>query len=580
MSRRKQRGRGLKPPRIWQAPARAPAAAGRAPGGGPSVSDILMSHGLGEPLPGTAPAPAPIDADRLLNEGRRRHEAGDLDGAEQCYGRVVELHPGHVLALHELGHVVLEKGEAGRAVVLFERALAAPPAPLLHLSLGKALQKAGRLNEAVSAYREASRLAPGFAEAHCDLGLALVHQDLAEDAERAFRQALAIRPDYVRALNHLGLILETRGDFDGARAAFGRALEIDPDYRFALYNLVQLKTYRQGDPDFEVLERRRAELSLDDRARTGFALGKMYVDLGEHKRAFAEYRRGNEAKREFLRERGEATDVVAFARFVDRMIEVCSADFLARRPGFGADSEVPVFIVGMPRSGSTLIEQILSNHPLLESAGEAIDHWPQVIAEIARELAAPYPDCLERLTGEMAGRHGARYLDVLRQRFAHASRVANKVLGMFQHLGLIAVLLPKARIIHCRRDPRDVCLSCYFNDFSAGLSYTYDLRELGQFYRQYERLMAHWHSVMPARMLTVNYEELIEEQEVVSRRLIEFCGLNWDRRCLDFHTNPRPVFTGSVRQVRQRIYRSSMGRWQPYAEQLRPLFDALDLDAE
>ncbi len=260
----------------------------------------------------------------------------------------------------------------------------------------------------------------------------------------------------------------------------------------------------------------------------------------------------------------------------DRLIATFTPEFFEAQTSPGSDSERPVFILGMPRSGTTLVEQIIARHPLAFGAGELMTRnrvtWT---LPAALKSGTTYPECAalmdERFTDEAAN----GYLKELRQLPDAAVRVTDKMPNNFRHIGLIARLFPRARIIHCQRNPMDICLSCYFLDFRGRLGFAYDLTHLGQYYRQYERLMAHWKKVSPIPILDVRYEDLIADSEAVSRRMIDYCGLEWDDACLAHDETERPVMTASHWQARQPIYKTSVERWRHYERHLEPLSRAL-----
>jgi len=242
----------------------------------------------------------------------------------------------------------------------------------------------------------------------------------------------------------------------------------------------------------------------------------------------------------------------------------------------GLQSELPVFVVGMMRSGTTLAEQILASHPSVHGAGE-LQEFASLVGSLPQRLGVsiPYPECMERLDASSIHRLAEPLLEDLRRRGGGAPRVVDKNPLNFLHLGVIAALFPQATIIHCRRDPMDTCVSCYFQNFADPFPFKLDLTRLGHYYRQYERLMWHWSQVLPTRIFELAYEDLVGDQEAVSRRLIQHCGLPWDDRCLGFYQTSRPVRTASALQVRKPIYGTAIGRWQRYAEHLAPLLDAL-----
>jgi tetratricopeptide (TPR) repeat protein len=315
------------------------------------------------------------------------------------------------------------------------------------------------------------------------------------------------------------------------------------------------------------------QLAPDDRARLHFGLAHICDRAKAYDEAFAHFRQANALRRRASQEAGKAFDAEKHRARVDRIIATCDAAYFRRVGGLGRDTERPVFIVGMPRSGTTLVEQILSSHPDVFGAGELKD-----ISRLSKRVpsrpgaADRYPDSLARLDEAAASTLADQYLQHIDKLAGTATRVIDKMPNNYLHLGLIAALFPRARVIHCRRDPMDVCFSCYVQDFQ---DWTSDQGDLARYYWEYERLMKHWRLVLPLPVLEVVYEELVEDSEAIIRELVSFCGLDWDHRCLAHHENPRAVRTPSLLQVRQPVYKSSVGRWRHYAAHLQPLLEAL-----
>jgi hypothetical protein len=310
-------------------------------------------------------------------------------------------------------------------------------------------------------------------------------------------------------------------------------------------------------------------LTLPERAYLHFHLGHLYDRTGEYDRAFSHFRQGNNLVQ-------SPYDSDEHHRLVSSLIRAYDPASLATHPRATLPTEQPIFIVGMPRSGTTLVEQILTSHPRVYGAGE-LDDLSQIAAALPRTLgsAEPYPRCLDTLTQAQVDALAQQHLAKLAALSGNAPRVTDKMPLNFLNLGLIALLFPHARVIHCTRDPLDTCLSCYFCNFAGNLPYTYDLAHLGQFYKEYTRLMRHWKKVLPVRMREVSYEQLVADPEAQMRALVAFCGLDWDGNCLEFHNTERAVMTASDVQVRRPIYNSSVGLWRRYEKHLAPLLEAL-----
>jgi len=366
-----------------------------------------------------------------------------------------------------------------------------------------------------------------------------------------------------------------------ALAEFQETLRRDPTNAMAIAGMSQLPQaglYSFSDEEIRNLQElaERKDLPLDDQSRLHFALAGIFDKTGSPAKAFQHCCFGNQFRKEFERSRGIIYDPAAHRHFVARIIDTFTPAYFNRVKSFGLDSELPIFIVGMLRSGTTLVEQILASHPRVHGAGELQD-LNRLIKTLPRRPGTTegYPESMAGVDGETARALAEAYLQRLRQLGGESARVVDKLPFNFLYLGVIATLFPRARIIHCRRDPVDTCLSCFFQDFGDPLPFTWDLRHLGHYYREYERLMAHWGKVLPVPLFEVFYEDITANQESTTRRLLAFCGLDWDERCLHFNDTQRVVRTASILQVRQPIYRTSVGRWKRYEAQLQPLLEVL-----
>ena len=311
----------------------------------------------------------------------------------------------------------------------------------------------------------------------------------------------------------------------------------------------------------------------DQKVELHFALAKAYNDLKRYEPAFEHLQKGNAIKRRRV-SYGEALDM-EFSRAIAASF---TSELFETRRGAGDPSDVPVFVVGMPRSGTTLVEQILASHPSVFGAGELM--YMYRLAE-SGHAGGNFPFDIASLPDDALRRFGGFYAARVRALAPQAKRIVDKLPANFRLVGLIRLALPNARIIHVRRDPLDTCFSCYSKLFSQNLDFTYDLGELGRYYKAYDKLMEHWRNVLPeGAMLEVQYEDLVSDFEPQARRLIAYCGLEWDDGCLSFHKTVRPVRTASAGQVRQPVFKTSIGRWRPYREHLRPLLDALGVSPD
>jgi len=523
----------------------------------------------------TALRPEQAEAHQTL--GTLRHRQGRLEEAESHYRRALALKPDLADALLNLGILARIQGRPGEAEAWYRRTLALrPDHPGVLMNLGNALHGQGRFDEAVACYRQALALAPDYPEAHLNLGNALKSLGDSAAALEEYQRALALRPDLAEAWNNRGHIFQEQGNLAEAMAAFDRALAIRPDYAEAHYNRAELKRFRAGETDLATLEALVAGAAGQPPGQAvflHFALGKALEDAGELPRAFEQFLRGNALKRRHL-----TYDEAATRALFRRIAAVFDTDLFERRRGAGEPSSRPIFVVGMPRSGSTLVEQILASHPEVLGAGElgalaaVADH---LSCDADRPLA--YPEAVPTLEPAALGRLGRAYLAQLPPLAAGQTRITDKMPANFLHIGLIRLILPNARIIHTVRDPLDTCLSCFARLFVDHQEFSFDLAELGRYFRWYRALMAHWRTVLPEdAILDIRYEDVVDDLETQARRLLAHCGLPWDRRCLAFHQTRRPIRTASAAQVRQPLFRSSLDRGQRYRDQLEPLIRELD----
>lgn len=555
------------------------------------------------------------------NLGNTCRRLGRLDLAEPYYRRALELNPDYAEARSNLAFLLSTQGhydeaavEARRAIDLnprlvdaylnlaevetsrrrYDAALQAlemlrgfaPQHPSALIACSKSLRQIERHTEALDFARQAVAVVPHSADAHHTLALVLQALGATEEAlaefERAAQLPGAVAED---ALLGRAMLLMEAGHKDEARAAFDRAQEAFPDSALIIAARADAHRFSAGDPGIAALEAYLAQgerRPLPDRIAVHFALGKAYLDVKDSERAFVCFHAGNRLKRASF-----DYDVAETGRWMAHIERTITPEVIRQLQGKGAASELPVFVVGMPRSGTTLIEQIVSSHPQVTGAGElsalrlaveASGVFPDGLAALARRSNTAHGDEAARVLKQIGNAYLERIAPLVKGN-AHGTRLVDKMPGNFLYAGLIALILPGARIVHARRDPVDTCLSCYTKLFGGDQSFAYDLHELGTFYRDYERLMAHWRSVLPPdRFIEVDYEAVVEDLEGQARRLVEFLGLPWDDACLNFHENRRVVRTASVNQVRQPIYRTSKGRWRAHAAHLGPLLAALGVE--
>lgn len=506
---------------------------------------------------------------KLLARGNTQEEA------VRCFRQALDVDPQYVDARVALGTALSRLHRDGEAMTAFQAVLAAEPQhPQAHCGIGTLLDRQRRHAEAIEHFRAA--LAGNAEHVDAMAGMAEAMKNLGRHAEALApaRRLVALQPNSASAAGLLALILAESGSLDEALTLARRAVELAPDRPEFAYYVVQLAKVKPGDNTLKALEAtlpREASLSEREQGLLHFALAKAYDDIGERDRGFVHLLRGNAIKRSQIKY-NEAGTLNAIARIPG----VFSAELLAARKDLGDPSPIPVFIVGMPRSGTTLIEQTLASHRAVFGAGERGELARAIRRVNAEQSGAPYPEVVRGMNGEALRRMGADYVAALRPLAPSAARIVDKKPDNFLHLGLICLILPNARIIHAVRDPVDTCLSCFSKLFGGEQSFSYDLAELGRYYRSYQRLMAHWRAVLPAGvMIEVEYEALVGDFEAQARQIVAHCGLQWDAACLEFYKTTRPVQTASMAQVRQPIYRTSVGRWRPDAALLRPLMEGL-----
>jgi tetratricopeptide (TPR) repeat protein len=515
--------------------------------------------------------------DAHINLGGCLHLTGLREQAIRSYQRALTINPGLADAHYNLGNLYAELDNLDAAIVHYEQSIAlAPISANAHNNLANVLRKRGRPEEAIEHYKGAIHLKPVYVSAQRSLGDTLQSENRIDEAILCYRAALAIEPKDATTLNRLASALLVAGRLDEASLAYEAAIGIAPDNIGIQHNFAAVKPLARGDrrlAKLEELRTREEALSDDERIVLHFTLGKAYADLKEADLSFRHLDAGNRLKRRQLAydERGTLT-------FMERIRDAFTKHLLNVKPDVGHDSDVPVFVVGMPRSGTSLVEQILASHPRVFGAGE-VDHFATATSDIAQRRAGAFPDVLAKMSEQDFRELGKIYVERLSKDGAAKDRIVDKLPPNFLFVGLIHLALPRAKIIHVKRNPVDTCVSCFSLLFAEDQPFAYDLEEVGRYYRAYEALMDHWRSVLPSgRMLEVEYEELVSDFEGQARRLVAHCGVDWDRRCLAFHETKRPVNTASLVQVRKSIYGGSVGRSRFYGARLRPLVDALGID--
>lgn len=505
---------------------------------------------------------------------------GDAVRAMASYERALDLDRSHPEALLGLGSLLLEQGKHRKAITWLRRAAEANPEdPRVLVALGEALMSVGdfylHYGEAEECHLRALKMKPEDTAPR--LGLVTVYQNQGRylEALNYLEQVNAVDPQNADAISVTALLLERTGKLHQAEAVLQPMLARGVDH--ARLDLAFASVARHTDRRVEAIARLESQLAKpalqsELRRDVHYALGKLFDEANEYDRAFAHYRKANELN-------PDAYDESHHNEIFEALTKIYSNESVKVRPVASNRSKLPVFIVGMPRSGTSLVEQILASHPDIHGAGE-LNHVSEIGDALQAILAVDmaYPYYVDMLTRRVLDRVAQDHLKVLGKLGPKAARVSDKMPHNFRWLGLIDQLFPGAQVIHCLRDPMDNCLSIHFQKFNMHHAYASDLGALGRYYRRYQALMRHWQKVLRIRILDLRYEELVADQEAMTRRLIEFCGLAWDDRCLRFHESERIVATPSYDQVRQPIYRKSIGRWKNYDKYLEPLRGGLGLE--
>jgi len=553
-------------------------------------------------------ASAPDNPQVVYLLGMLANQCGRSAEAVSLLRRAVSKQPDQADYHRGLGLALVAVGQLREAVGAYQEALRLRPQWFAaYLNLGHAYRQSGRLEDAMQAYKEALRIDAntiepylGLAEAQrllgdyqgahetlqralhawpnnadVHLGFSILARDQGEyiEALRHYDRALAINPGNARTHYYRAIALQELGRVEEARSGFRDALACDPNYVDAYRGLVGNQRYTERSAEIEAMERlwERVDIAGAARIQLAFALGKVSEDLGQYDDAFRYFAAGNRLKRDTFQ-----YDIAQHEDYVDRVIEVFNSEFFAARGDWGSPDATPIVICGMPRSGTTLVEQILASHPQVAGAGEVSDLQEAVWRTVPALTQTNFPEGASAIDRTDFAHIGEAYVARLRARHARGVRhVTDKLPSNIQFLGMLRVMLPRARVIHCRRNALDTCWSIYKTYFAGHQPFAYNLAELGRYYRSYERLMSHWAAVLPGDLLEFDYEAVVEDQEAATRRLLEYCGLPWDPQCLKFHKTDRTVTTASLSQVRRPLYAGSIGVGEKYADHLGPLMEAL-----
>ncbi|MEZ2332717.1 sulfotransferase [Mesorhizobium sp. RCC_202] len=518
-----------------------------------------------------ASRPLGLTDDMVLRQALEHQQAKRLSEAQELCHRVLARSPNHALALYMLGTLGLGFDDE-LAIKYFARAAAQEPNnPYYQLSLGDACLKVGDYPLAIKHLERARELKPDLIEVICKLAEAYTKFEKADLALPLYKTVLEMDSHDETARMDLASTLVALGRMDEATACLNENIALRIDVPSSYRILAEVRKFSSEPPELKFIldELRKAATPADEPYELHMAAGKILDDLGRYDEAIGHFLKAAE-------NRAYNFDIESYRRQVDLLIDLFSPEFFAARAGYGTQSEVPVFVLGMPRSGTTLTEQICSSHPDVYGAGELTKLARMSVANgLNLQPGRAFGQAIVSMTKQQSIGLAEEYLSNSHIYAPSAHRIIDKMPHNFERVGLIALLFPNARIIRCTRDPVDNCFSCFISNLNQAHQYIADLSVLGKYYREYDRLMRHWETVLPGRIFENRYEDLVADQEGQSRRLMEHIGMGWDDACLRFFDKTGAVRTLSRWQVRQPIYRSSLKRWKNYGTRLQPLVDAL-----
>jgi tetratricopeptide (TPR) repeat protein len=517
----------------------------------------------------------PSESSTYLNEMNQAIQCqhnGQVERAIEILQGILARDPQHVEANFALGLIYNKIHRNDLSIPLLQKTVALRPKLFdAVLNLGIVQRAAGRTMDAQATLEQAVALRPTSSKAHVMLGLLLVDRNSVDAAERMFQRATALQPLNAEAHAQLGLVHKTRGNVAQALASYRRAIALNPQYGEAHRGLAYVRTYKEYDKDVELMEQLYQSPATPEHERMliGFSLGKIFDDLKRYDEAFACLTEGNRLKRKTFN-----FSIDASAALFEQHRLVFTRDFAERHRPLATSDATPIFVLGMPRSGTSLVEQILASHPDVHGAGE-VDYLRTITDEAMRMTSRPFPQGVDQLPPGVLRNAAESYLVKLKAGADGAAHVTDKLPHNFLRVGLIQAVLPNAKIIHCDRDPLDNCLSIFQHHFSEHHGYASNLEELGRYYRLYQELMTYWHEQLPDRIYRLNYERLTTDTEAEVRALLEYCNLPFHSDCLNFHRTERVVNTPSAAQVREPMYQNSVARWKNYERHLAPLQKAL-----
>ena len=512
----------------------------------------------------------------LMARAAEHHAAGQLEEAERLCRQVLQKDPGHVDALRMLGLIAAAAGDLDEAENLLRQALAGAPdhVPAM-FELGRVLKELERPEEAIDVYKTLITLQPDNPRAHYRLAGVLAPAALTEQSAAAYRRCLELEPNHAGAWLGLGHMLKTLGKQQEGVDAYKRCLDLEPEFGEAYFSLANLKTYRFDDTEIAEMQTRLDSETVREPSRVNFlfALAKAHEDRKDYDTAWHYYEEGNAKQRLLVN-----YDPVLTETTNDELVAYFNEAFFSERAGTGNPDPSPIFVLGMPRSGSTLVEQIIASHSRVEGTSE-LPYIGRLTKSLNRNRAdgMRYPAVLSELEPRHFDRLGQNYLNMARMHRVEATPLfIDKMPNNFPLVGFIHAILPNAKIIDARRHPLDACTGNLRQLYARGQTFSYDQTDIGEYYLQYQRMMDHWDEVLPGVVLHVQYEEVVADLEAQVRRILDYLLLPWEDTCLNYHQSDRAVRTASSEQVRQPIYTSGIGYWRHYESQLEELKEVLE----
>ena len=508
----------------------------------------------------------------LLYKGIRHLHASRYRKAEDAFKKVLQEDKNNIDALRFMGILAFKSGNHDIAEAMFTRALKLDPTySLVWANLGQVFSVTGQLDKAKKSFKNILNMEPNNALIWAEYGTVLTKLAKYKEGRDAYLKALEFKPDSPRVHLSLGHVFKTMGEIDNSIDAYRKTIIKNNLSGEAYWSLANLKTYSFSENEIKDMEKTlEGDMSDIERSQMYFALGKAYEAKKDFDNSFKNYYKGNEVKKSLTKYSSDDT-----TQNTKRILKFFNKENIVSLSKSSTSDKDPIFVLGMPRSGSTLIDQIISSHSKVDGTQE-LPNIIKIAAELNTAKQDSYPEVLKKLNDLQLTKFGKDYISETKWARGVAPFFIDKMPNNFIHIGLIKTILPNAKIIDTRRDPMDTCFSCFKQFFARGQLFTYSLEDLGNYYSDYIRAMNHWHSVYGKDIFTVHYDNVINETEETIRELLDYCDLSFEKECLEFYKSSRPVKTPSAEQVRQPIYKSGLNYWKNYEKHLKPLKKIID----